>query len=41
MYNQPVFFYMFAPYTGDTSLKPLLAQHKSNVAAFLAANKGG
>jgi hypothetical protein len=41
MYNQPLFYYTFAPYTGDASVKAVLAQHKSNVAAFLAVNKGG
>jgi hypothetical protein len=39
--NQAIFYYTFAPYRDDTSVKSLLAQHKSNVAAFLAANKGG
>jgi hypothetical protein len=41
MYNQPLFYYTFAPYTGDASVKAVLAQHKSNAAAFLAVNKGG
>jgi hypothetical protein len=41
IYHQPIFYYTFAPYTGDESVKAVLAQHKSNVAAFLAANKGG
>jgi len=33
------YFYQFSPYTGPESVPLVLAKHKNNVAAFIAANK--
>jgi hypothetical protein len=35
-----VYYYLFAPYQTNFTVPSLLARHKPNVAAFLAANKG-
>jgi hypothetical protein len=37
--NKIVFYYLFRPYADNTTATAMLAKHKDNVAALLAANK--